>query len=239
MMASRLPVEAVLFDLDGTLVDTLPDITWCLNQVLLEHGCPTLTTETVRGYIGGGTTAMIERVATQFGVADALAMHQRYVALYQNNLVQFSRPFSGVLELLEGCRQLEVPLAIVTNKTEEMARQVADALLPQNTFGTILGHRAGRALKPQPDVAWEAARRLSVDPQRCLFVGDTEIDLKTARAAGMYSAAVTWGYGMTPALQAQAPNFCCEQPAGLLRILQQVCGTAHAFTEHGDTVKSY
>jgi phosphoglycolate phosphatase len=112
-------------------------------------------------------------------------------------------------------------------------------LLPQNAFGPILGHRAGRSLKPQPEVAWEAARHLSVDPQRCLFVGDTEIDLQTARAAGMYSAAVTWGYGMTPTLQAQAPNFCCEQPAGLLRILQQVCGTAHAFTEHGDTVKSY
>ncbi|WP_454869315.1 HAD family hydrolase [Pseudomonas farris] len=238
-MASRLRVEAVLFDLDGTLVDTLPDITWCLNQVLLEHGCPAQTAQTVRGYIGGGVTAMIEQVAARFGIADAVALHQRYVALYQNNLVQFSRPFSGVLALLEGCRQLHVPLAIVTNKTEDMARQVTDALLPQNTFGTILGHRAGRALKPQPDVAWEAARRLSVDPQRCLFVGDTEIDLKTARAAGMYSAAVTWGYGLTPALQAQAPNFCCEQPAGLLRILQQVCGSAQAFTEHGDTVKSY
>ncbi|MDT9678504.1 HAD-IA family hydrolase [Pseudomonas sp. JV414] len=239
MRASRLRVEAVLFDLDGTLVDTLPDITWCLNQVLLEHGCPAQTAQTVRGYIGGGVAAMIEQIATRFGIADAVALHQRYVALYQNNLVQFSRPFSGVLALLEGCRQLHVPLAIVTNKTEEMARQVADALLPQNTFGTILGHRAGRALKPQPDVAWEAARRLSVDPQRCLFVGDTEIDLKTARVAGMYSAAVTWGYGLPPALQAQAPNFCCEQPAGLLRILQQVCATAHAFTEHGDTVKSY
>ncbi|WP_454877138.1 HAD family hydrolase [Pseudomonas farris] len=238
-MASRLRVEAVLFDLDGTLVDTLPDITWCLNQVLLEHGCSAQTAQTVRGYIGGGVTAMIEQVAARFGIADAVALHQRYVALYQNNLVQFSRPFSGVLALLEGCRQLHVPLAIVTNKTEDMARQVTDALLPQNTFGTILGHRAGRALKPQPDVAWEAARRLSVDPQRCLFVGDTEIDLKTARAAGMYSAAVTWGYGLTPALQAQAPNFCCEQPAGLLRILQQVCGSAQAFTEHGDTVKSY
>ena len=238
MMATRLRVEAVLFDLDGTLVDTLPDITWCLNQVLLEHGCPAQTAETVRGYIGGGVTAMIEQVATGFGIADGAAMHQRYVTLYQNNLVQFSRPFSGVPALLEGCRQLQVPLAIVTNKTEEMALQVADALLPQNAFGTILGHRTGRALKPQPEVAWEAARRLSVDPQHCLFVGDTEIDLKTARAARMYSAAVTWGYGLTPDLQALAPNFCCEQPAGLLRILQQVCGATHAFTEHGDTVKS-
>ncbi|MCU1752673.1 HAD family hydrolase [Pseudomonas sp. 6D_7.1_Bac1] len=238
-MASRLRVEAVLFDLDGTLVDTLPDITWCLNQVLLEHGCPALTAQTMRGYIGGGTTAMIERVATQFGIADTIALHQRYVTLYQHNLVQFSRPFSGVLELLEGCRQLQLPLAIVTNKAEEMALQVSRTLLPQNAFGPILGHCTGRSLKPQPDVAWEAARRLSVDSQRCLFVGDTEIDLKTARAAGMYSAAVTWGYGLTHTLQAQAPNFCCEQPAGLLRILQQVCGTAHAFTEHGDTAKSY
>ncbi|POA31900.1 MULTISPECIES: HAD family hydrolase [unclassified Pseudomonas] len=238
-MASRLRVEAVLFDLDGTLVDTLPDITWCLNQVLLEHGCPALTAQTVRGYIGGGTTAMIERVAAQFGIADAITLHQRYVTLYQHNLVQFSRPFSGVLELLEGCRQLQLPLAIVTNKAEEMALQVSRALLPQNAFGPILGHRTGRSLKPQPDVAWEAARRLSVDPQRCLFVGDTEIDLKTARAAGMYSAAVTWGYGLTQTLQAQAPDFCCEQPAGLLRILQQACETAHALTEYGDTVKSY
>jgi phosphoglycolate phosphatase len=239
MMASRLRVEAVLFDLDGTLVDTLPDIAWCLNQVLLEHGCPALSAETVRGYIGGGVAAMIEQVAAQSGIADALVMHQRYMTLYQNNLVQFSRPFNGVLALLEGCRQLQVPLAIVTNKADEMARHVANALLPQDTFGTILGHRAGRALKPQPEVAWEAARRLSVDPQRCLFVGDTEIDLQTARAAGMYSAAVTWGYGLTSTLQAQTPNFCCEQPAGLLRILRQVCGTAHALTEHGDTVKSY
>lgn len=239
MMTSRLRVEAVLFDLDGTLVDTLPDITWCLNQVLLEHGCPGLTSETVRGYIGGGTTAMSERVAAQFGIVDAVALHQRYVALYQHNLVQFSRPFSGVLELLEGCRQLQLPLAIVTNKAEEMALQVSTTLLPQNAFGPILGHRAGRSLKPQPEVAWEAARWLSVDPQRCLFVGDTEIDLQTARAAGMYSAAVTWGYGLTPDLQAQAPNLCCEHPAELLRILQQACGAAHAFTEHGDTVKSY
>ncbi|MFD2883427.1 hypothetical protein ACFS4T_14040 [Pseudomonas lini] len=71
------------------MVDTLPDITWCLNQVLLEHGCPAQTAQIVRGYIGGGVTAMIKQIATRFGIADAVALHQRYVALYQNNLVQF------------------------------------------------------------------------------------------------------------------------------------------------------
>ena len=171
MSTPRLRIEAVLFDLDGTLVDTLPDITWSLNQVLLEHGCPALTAETVRDFIGGGTTAMIEAVATRFGIADAAMLHQRYVRVYQDHLVQFSRPFSGVLAMLEGCRELRLPLAIVTNKAEAMACQVADALLACTAFKAVLGHRAGRSLKPQPDVAWEAARRLSVDPRHCLFVG--------------------------------------------------------------------
>nr|WP_256222652.1 HAD hydrolase-like protein [Pseudomonas sp. Pf153] len=228
----------MLFDLDGTLVDTLPDITWCLNQVLLAHGCPSLTTETVRGYIGGGTTAMIEAVATQFGIADAGMLHQRYVGLYQDHLVQFSKPFSGVLAMLEGCRELQLPLAIVTNKAEDMACRVAESLLARTAFNAILGHRAGRSLKPQPVVAWEAARRLSVDPRHCLFVGDTEIDLQTARAAGMPSAMVAWGYGPTCAGQARAPDFYCEQPAGLLHILKQHRGAVQAFTEHGDTVKT-
>ncbi|WP_448649115.1 HAD family hydrolase [Pseudomonas corrugata] len=238
MRTSRLRIDAVLFDLDGTLVDTLPDITWSLNQVLLEHGCPALTAEAVRDYIGGGTTAMIEAVATQFGIADAAMLHQRYVAMYQDHLVQFSKPFNGVLAMLEGCRALQLPLAIVTNKAEVMACQVADALLAHTPFKAILGHRAGRPLKPQPEVAWEAARRLSVEPRHCLFVGDTEIDLQTARAAGMPSARVAWGYGAVCTWQAQAPDFYCEQPAGLLHILKQHCGAAQAFTERGDTVKS-
>ncbi|WP_422777214.1 HAD family hydrolase [Pseudomonas mediterranea] len=238
MKTPRLRIDAVLFDLDGTLVDTLPDITWSLNQVLLEHRCPVLTEDAVRGYIGGGTTAMIEAVAAQFGIADAAMLHQRYVAMYQDHLVQFSKPFKGVLAVLEGCRALQLPLAIVTNKAEAMACRVADALLPRTAFKAVLGHRAGRSLKPQPEVAWEAARRLSVEPRHCLFVGDTEIDLQTARAAGMPSAMVAWGYGSWCAWEAQVPDFYCEQPAGLLHILQQHRGAAQAFTEHGDTVKS-
>jgi len=225
-------IEAVLFDLDGTLVDTLPDIAWCLNQVLLEQDCPALAPEIVREYIGGGTLAMIEHVAGQVGIDDAHALHRRYVTLYEQHLVQFSRPFPGVPALLKGCRQLGLPLAIVTNKAETMAFELAGTLLPLPDFGAILGQRPGRPLKPQPDVAWEAAQLLSVDPRHCLFVGDTPIDLQTARAAGMRSAAVTWGYGPASALQAQAPDLCCEQPTDLLRILQRTR------VGQGDTVES-
>ena len=219
MMPVALAADAVIFDLDGTLVDTLPDIVWCLNRVLREQGHPALALETISAYVGGGTGAMLERVAARLGITDDKALHEQYIACYQQHLVQFSRPFDGVLELLEGCRQWQLPMAIVTNKAHDMALQVAARLFPADTFEIVLGQRRGYPLKPQPDAALQAARHLAVEPSRCLFVGDTVIDLMTARAAGMRAVAVTWGYGRVFALQAQAADFYCEQPADLLHAL--------------------
>ncbi|CAM3670057.1 Phosphoglycolate phosphatase [compost metagenome] len=219
MMPGPLAAEAVIFDLDGTLVDTLPDIVWCLNRVLQEQGYPPLPLETISAYVGGGTGAMLERVAARLGISDDKTLHERYIGCYQQHLVQFSRPFDGVLEMLEGCRQLQLPMAIVTNKAHDMALQVAGQLFPPGTFEIVLGQRRGHPLKPQPDAALEAARYLAIEPCRCLFVGDTVIDLMTARAAGMHAAAVTWGYGRVYALQAQAADLYCEQPAELLHAL--------------------
>lgn len=230
MMPVALAADAVIFDLDGTLVDTLPDIVWCLNHVLQEQGYLPLSLETISAYVGGGTGAMLERVAARLGIVDDKALHEHYIACYQQHLVQFSRPFDGVPELLEGCRRLQLPMAIVTNKAHDMALQVAAQLFPSGTFELVLGQRRGHPLKPQPDAALEAARYLAVEPARCLFVGDTVIDLMTARAAGMHCAAVTWGYGPVYALQAQAADLYCEQPAELLRALQQALTSCMAGT---------
>ncbi|MDD1017251.1 HAD family hydrolase [Pseudomonas rubra] len=229
-MPASFTADAVIFDLDGTLVDTLPDIVWCLNQVVQEQGYPPLPLETISAYVGGGTGAMLERVAARLGIADDKALHERYIACYQNHLVQFSQPYAGILELLKGCRQLHLPLAIVTNKAHDMALQVATHLFPAGTFQIVLGQRFGQPLKPQPDAALEAARHLAVEPARCLFVGDTVIDLMTARAAGMQAAAVTWGYGRLYALQAQAADLYCDQPADLLHVLRKADTTCQTGT---------
>lgn len=228
MMLPALTADAVIFDLDGTLVDTLPDIVWCLNRVLQDQGYQPLPRETISAYVGGGTGAMLDRVAARLGIADDKALHTHYIACYQQHLVQFSRPFEGVLEMLEGCRQLQLPMAIVTNKAHDMALQVAGQLFPSNTFEIVLGQRRGHPLKPQPDAALEAARHLAVEPSRCLFVGDTVIDLMTARAAGMHAAGVTWGYGRAYALQAQTADLYCDQPADLLHAVQRANPTCVA-----------
>ncbi|QXH35043.1 HAD family hydrolase [Pseudomonas muyukensis] len=219
-MATHNEVRAVLFDLDGTLVDTLPDIAWSLNHILVRHGLATLPLQQVRAMIGGGVSAMIERAAKGLDAQRQEQLLADYAQCYQGNLVQRSRVFAGCLALLETVAAKGLPMVVVTNKAQALAEQVVEALLPRPGFVAVLGHRQGAALKPAPDIALQASRLLEVAPAHCLFVGDTPTDLLTAQAAGMPAAAVAWGYGGREALLEQRPRFFCEQPLHLLRALR-------------------
>lgn len=212
-------VHAVLFDLDGTLVDTLPDIAWCLNHVLGQHRLPQLAVESVRSLVGGGVAAMIERVAQAHGVTDARHLQEAYSACYRQHLVRLSRPYAGVEQLLEALGARGLPMAVVTNKAHALALEVVKYLLPMNAFAVVLGHQPGQRLKPAPDAALQAAKRLGVAPADCLFVGDTPIDLRTAQAAGMPVAAAGWGYGEPGVLRDHKPQLYCEHPHQLLAAL--------------------
>ncbi|WP_194788917.1 HAD family hydrolase [Pseudomonas sp. UFMG81] len=219
-------VHAVLFDLDGTLVDTLPDIAWCLNQVLEQHRLPELPMDRVRAMVGGGVAAMIEQVAQ--GRADAARLHTDYSACYRQNLVRLSRPYTGIGPLLEALAARGLPMAVVTNKAHALAVELVAHLLPADAFAVVLGHQPGQRLKPAPEIALRAAERLGVAPAHCLFVGDTAIDLLTAQAAGMPVAAVGWGYGEATLLHAHGPQLYCEHPHQLLAALRPATVTPPA-----------
>ncbi|MDH0302794.1 MULTISPECIES: HAD-IA family hydrolase [unclassified Pseudomonas] len=211
-MRGLADVQAVLFDLDGTLVDTLPDIAWCLNHVLARHRLPGLPVDRVRALVGGGVAAMIEQVAAEQGGADVGRLHAEYSACYRQHLVRLSRPYAGVVPLLEAVTARGLPMAVVTNKAHALAVEVVEHLLSTSVFGAMLGHQPGLRLKPSPDAALQAAERLGVAPARCLFVGDTAIDLLTAQAAGMPAVAAGWGYGAPAVLRAHRPQLYCETP---------------------------
>ncbi|MDH0730005.1 HAD-IA family hydrolase [Pseudomonas sichuanensis] len=211
--------KAVLFDLDGTLVDTLPDIAWCLNQVLAQHQLAALPEARLRALVGGGVAAMIEQVALEQGMSDAGRLLADYSACYRQHLVQFSRPYAGIEQLLESLAARGLPMAVVTNKSHTLARQVLELLLPATAFDAVIGHQPGQPLKPAPDAALQAAERLGVAPGDCLFVGDTTIDLLTAQAAGMPVVAAGWGYGEPKTLRAHRPQGYCQAPDQLLAAL--------------------
>lgn len=212
-------MQAVLFDLDGTLVDTLPDIAWCLNRVLALHRLPGLPDDQVRALIGGGVAAMIDRVSRLLDVADRERLYGDYKNCYREHLVRLSRPYSGIVQLLETIQLLRLPMVVVTNKEQALAVDMVGRLLPAGVFRKVIGNQPGLRLKPAPDLVLQAARLLRVAPGSCLYVGDTAIDMFTAQAAGMPMVAAGWGYGEPNALLGFEPYLFSETPHALLETL--------------------
>lgn len=214
------PFDAVLFDLDGTLVDSLADIAASVNHVLRELGHPEHDLDAVRRNVGDGARALIERsLPPGLGpeaVSDAL---RRYQARYRTHLVVHTRPYEGVVPLLERLLGAGVRLGVVTNKPDGPARELVARLFRDGTFGVVVGEGPLRASKPSPEPALFAASALGVAPERTAFVGDSAVDVETGRAARMTAIGVAWGLRPAADLSAAGADFVASDVAALVRRL--------------------
>ncbi|MBX3158415.1 MAG: HAD-IA family hydrolase [Deltaproteobacteria bacterium] len=204
-------VDAVVFDLDGTLVDSLPDIAAALGAALVDHGRPAPALAQVRDWIGGGAQALVEHAVETALVASVL---ERFRVHYRADPAAHTRIFDGlepVLDRLAATRKL----AILSNKPHDLTTAIAGALLARWPFAAVVGGTAGAPLKPDPTTALAIAARLDVPPGRCALVGDAATDVATARAAGMAAVAVTWGYRPRAELVAANPHLLVDAPAEL------------------------
>lgn len=215
---------AVLFDLDGTLVDSLGDIAAALDAVLLELGHPTHTREAYRRFVGEGARELVRRALPAVldpreasrQLDDALA---RYKARYRAHLVDETRPYEGILELIAALRARGVLLAVVTNKPHDAALEVVERLFAPRTFEVVLGQKDGVPHKPDPSGPLSILRALEVAPAHALFVGDSETDVRTAKNAGLRAVAVTWGLRDRQDLEASAPDHLVDHPREILALL--------------------
>lgn len=207
MGAVTLPVIAplttcrsVLFDLDGTLVDSSPDLWRSLNWLLDRLGKPTLAHAQVKGLVGEGARALVARGlggdAASPPVADPAfeTAVQAFLDHYQDHLTDHSRPYPGVMATLQELRCRGLGLAVVTNKPEPMARKMVANFGLEGCFAVVLGSVPARARKPAPDPLWEACHVLACPPDQAVMVGDTTVDIEAARAAGCPVVGVTYGY---------------------------------------------
>ncbi|MBF5046106.1 HAD family hydrolase [Aggregicoccus sp. 17bor-14] len=185
---------AALFDLDGTLVDSLEDIAGAMNWALAQHGLPTHPHEAYRHFVGEGVRVLVSRASNEAPGALQAALLESYRAHYAEHLLDHTRPFPGVRALLERLVAAGTRLAVLSNKSDGYTRQLVEALFPGVPFGAVYGERPGVARKPDPSAALALAAELGVAPAACAFVGDTPVDMKTARAAGMHAVGVTWGF---------------------------------------------
>ena len=196
--------EAILFDLDGTLADTAPDMALTVNRMLASRGQARVGVEKVRPYVSSGARGMI-KAAFGIGTDDPgfPAMRQEFLDLYAENLCVESILFPGMNELLHRIEAAGIPWGVVTNKYERLARPVLDGLGVGTRARVIVGGDTTPRPKPSPDPLLHAALALKVAPMRTLYVGDDERDVQAARAAGMKVVVAGYGYlgdGSPPSL---------------------------------------
>lgn len=221
-MSRSRPVHAVLFDLDGTLVDSALDLGGAGNDLRARRGLPPLPLEVFRPLTGTGARGML-RVAlgTAQEDADFEALKDEYLAIYATRLTRLTRVFDAMAPVLDALDAAALPWGIVTNKHSRFAEPVvAGTGLATRSRVLVCGDTTARA-KPFPDPLLEAARRLSVDPAHCLYVGDDLRDIQAGQAAGMGTVAAAWGYlGDGEPIEAWGADHLARTPAGLIEALQ-------------------
>lgn len=200
MNASAFPFAVIAFDLDGTLVDTAPDLTASLNHALAHLGRPPIDPESVRHMVGHGVRALLRQGLEATGTCDETLIDAGFpvfLAYYSTHIADHSRPFPGVDAALDALAAQGVTLALCTNKLESLATELVNALGWQNRFAAIVGGDTLPVRKPDPAPLFEAIARAGGG--RAAFVGDSITDTDTARAAGLPCIAVTFGFRDRPA----------------------------------------
>ncbi|HEX8819206.1 MAG TPA: HAD family hydrolase [Archangium sp.] len=212
-------LRAALFDLDGTLVDSLHDIAAAMNHALAQHGLPVHPLPAYRHFVGEGVRVMVARAVPADREDAQAGVMASYKAFYAEHLLDRTRPYPGVLEVLSRLAGEGVKLAVLSNKPDAATRQLVGALLPDVPFGAVYGERAEVPRKPDPTAALGIAAELGVEPGDCAFVGDTAVDMTTARGAGMYGVGVTWGFRGVEELQAHGARALAHTADELLQAL--------------------
>jgi phosphoglycolate phosphatase len=211
------PIRAAIFDLDGTLVDSLDDIASALGAALAAHGLPVPDVAAVRAMVGDGARVLVERaVAGRAEVAPVLATFRD---AYRARPIGTTRLYPGMAEALDALAAAGLTFAIASNKPHDLTRHLAEALFASWPFVAIYGARPELPLKPDPTVALCCADELGVAPARCAFIGDTAIDMACARAAGMRAIGVSWGFRPRAELEVATPHAVIDTPSTLPSVI--------------------
>ena len=214
--------EAVIFDLDGTLLDTLEDLSDSMNAALRQLNYPTHRTAEYRYFVGDGMAELARRVLPPDQRDDATVeiSKQLMTEEYNRRWNVKSKPYLGIAEMLDALTMAGVPMAVFSNKPDSFTQMMVPALLPRWKFHLVLGARPGVPVKPDPQGALEIANALGVSPECILYVGDTNTDMCTATAAGMHAVGVTWGFRKVEELLENGAQSILDNPLDLLKLLE-------------------
>jgi len=213
--------QAVLFDLDGTLLDTLADLAGAMNRVLHTRGFPTHPTQAFCAFVGNGAAKLVwralpEEQRTDGQVAACLEAFQKE---YSRTWNMTTRPYEGIPEMLDALTARGLSLTVLTNKPQAFAERCVREYFPAGTFAEVRGQQKGVPLKPDPTSARQAAQGLGIEPQACLYLGDSDVDMQTALHAGMHPVGAAWGFRTEKELRAAGAINIITTPQQILNLI--------------------
>lgn len=214
--------RAVIFDLDGTLVNSLDDLADAVNEALAAQGFSVHPTDAYRFFVGDGMETLVQRALPQDASPEAVrAVAEDVRRIYSVHWARKSRPYAGILAVLKELCAAGLPVCVLSNKPHEFTELVVQRFFPDIPFRRVLGSPPGGKAKPEPRMALGIAEALGVRPDAVWLVGDSRTDMDTAAAAGMVPVGVLWGFRPKEELERHGARYLVEHPADLPALLLQ------------------
>jgi len=211
--------KGVIFDLDGTLVDTLGDIAANMNRALEKHGFPVLETGAYRERVGWGMRRLAALCLPADCIGEAQAVADDATEFYANAPLVFTKPYPGIPELVAQLRQKKIRTAVLTNKPDSAAQAVVAGLFPAGSFDFVRGEITGRPRKPDPSCVWELLVEMDLQPAEVIFAGDSEVDIETAVSSGCFPLGVSWGYRSRETIMQAGARRIIDKPGEFLELI--------------------
>ena len=214
--------RAAIFDLDGTVAATLEAIAHCANKAIGDFGYEAYPIESYKTFAGDGARTLVERALAGRGVEDTEIIDKvfaRYLEIFAVDCLYNAKAYDGIPELLKELRDRGVKTAVLSNKPHPESIKTVDGILPKGSFDIIRGVKDGCPKKPAPDGAFAIAKEFGVEPSECIYLGDTNTDMKTGKAAGMFTIGVSWGFRPVEELTANHADVIIDHPLDALNYI--------------------
>ena len=215
--------KACIFDLDGTLTDTLESLTYSVNATLGELGLSPITSKQCESFIGSGARMLVKRSIEAAGGEETLLDEAMtvYGRIFDAHCTYRVIPYDGIEKMLETLQEKGLKLAVLSNKPHKQTIKVVTSIFGEELFSFIQGQREDVPRKPDPTGAFMVAEALNVQPKECLYIGDSDVDMQTGCAAGMDAVGVTWGFRSREVLKVHGATYLADRPEEVIEIVKE------------------
>ena len=215
-------MKACIFDLDGTLTNTLESMTYSVNLTLEEMGLSKITKDQCRLFVGNGARVLMEKSLKAAGDTDASRIEEGmeiYGRIFDQTCTYHVTPYEGIPEMLKALKDKGIQLAVLSNKPDRQTVKVVKAIFGEELFDYAQGQKEGIRRKPEPDGVWYLMEQMHVSKEECLYIGDSEVDAATGRNAGLKTIGVLWGFRDRKTLETAGADDLIDRPDELLQFV--------------------